>query len=333
MFYCSRDCQKSHWKAGHKKECKKKAATKIKVDEVQGILKNLTKTLEAEQEKGLRQAQRGMSPFEMRISMLAAQNFVQVGKVSDAVALDNPKTLKEACVAFQRTCKTLDFKFDKSTKTLEATICSIVAPNQEMNKWNSRYGSRDLLHWHVCATEAVNGTLHRLCYIAKRFFPGIFENVRVNVRCDGVDCTYDDDDEEDDAYDTHPPTHFCGSATSKMTYHPAKGPLQAYKFASEITVNLKKKKGEFVQSKVKDLYAGAHGFCGKPVPGKKGWFYDIDGDFYGYNNRKTETGARSGGTFGYKTQYYKGKLIRTGLVSIADLYRAGLRPRKNRLGV
>ena len=46
----------------------------------------------------------------------------------------------------------------------------------------------------------------------------------------------------------------------KDMHHPAKGPLQAYKFASEITVNLKKKKGEFVQSKVKDLYAGAHGF-------------------------------------------------------------------------
>ena len=40
-------------------------------------------------------------------------------------------------------------------------------------------------------------------------------------------------------------------------------------------------------------------FCGNSVPGKKGWFYDIDGDFYGYNNRKTETGARSA-AFGYK---------------------------------
>jgi hypothetical protein len=71
------------------------------------------------------------------------------------------------------------------------------------------------------------------------------------------------------------------------------------------------------------LYGGDYGFCGKPVPGKPGWFYAIDGEFYGYNKDKShirQPGISSNGSCGWLIGWHSdGKTIRTGVMSIHDL--------------
>ena len=285
VSYCSRDCQKSHWRAGHKKECKKKTKT-IKIGDVQKTLKDVTRAiLEKNASKPSMNGwgAGGSDWIKDRLSRFKpTQNFYDIGGVKGDVALNKPKTLEEACKAWANVRETtIGFSFDENTKTLEATLVSRVDGDGDLMKYDPKYypkrGSKDLLHWHVLVGEATNGSLYRLCYIAKRFLPGLVKDVKVYVRCDACDDDDDDDDNDDPADDgSHDGSHLCGFVSTKIRYHPV-GEYDEHEFNTKISVALKKKNGKYVKSKIKDLYEGAHGFMGTPVPGIPGAFY-VDGD-------------------------------------------------------